>query len=57
MSNKSAVENVKRHRHGNFEKQSTDHVRNVDLVRTHYLMECDNCGWRGWVIKQLIDKP
>lgn len=51
----SAKANVKTHTQHGWEKQSTDHVNNVSLVQTHYLMQC-TCNWRGWVVQSLIDE-
>lgn len=31
--------------------QSTDHIKNVPLTESHFLMRCP-CGWYGWVKKE-----
>lgn len=40
-------------RHG-WTKQSTDHIKNVAYLGTHFLMRCP-CGWFGWVEKERIE--
>jgi hypothetical protein len=46
---------VKTHSEHGWEKQSTDHIKNVSLIESHYLMKCP-CNWYGWVKKVNIDQ-
>lgn len=45
---------LKTHNEHGWTPQSTDHIKNVSLVQTHYLMKCP-CNWYGWVKKENID--
>lgn len=41
-------------KHG-WQKRTTDHIRNVDYLDTHFLVECA-CGFYGWIQKETYDR-
>jgi len=50
MQKHEAKQHVK---HG-WTKRTTDHIKNVAYLDTHYLMACP-CGHGGWVEKEIHD--
>lgn len=44
---------IRQHEKHGWIRVDTSHIRNVDYLQTHWLMDCRmNCGFYGWIKKE-----